>query len=554
MTKCNGKQFVGILLLYLLQNLAYATPRGMVVSENLIASNIGAQILQAGGNAIDAACALGYALAVVNPCCGNLGGGGFMTIFTKDGKAYFINFREKAPLKSTPNLFLNGHNDIDADKLLNGYLSVAVPGTVLGLDTALQKFGSLKRADIIKPAIALALNGFVITAYEEKLFKSYANDFSKEPNVAAIFMPKGKLLKSGAILVQKDLANTLNLIANLGPDVFYHGDIAKIIVTASQAHGGILSLQDFADYSVSETAPISCTYRGYTILSSAPPSSGGITLCETLNILENFPPYDGSWKSIFYVIQALQYAFQDRNNKIGDPAYVNVPTQTLISKSYARLIAQHISPYYYHLKNYQRLLMTHELTDTTHYSIVDKFGNAVSVTYTLNGFFGARVIAANTGFFLNNEMDDFTAKVGSENKFGLLQNKNNAIQPGKCPLSSMSPTIVLKNGKVVLVIGSPGGPRIITTVLLTLLNVIDAKMSLENAAALPRFHFQGYPDNVFTEPFALNSFTRFYLETHGFHLLSQSEWGAVEAIAIDSDGKMTGVNDQRRPDGGVAIQ
>ena len=539
-------RIVSIALLLLSLN-TYAANSGMVVSEQKVASTVGADILRAGGNAVDAAVAVGYALAVVNPCCGNIGGGGFMTIHLANGQNIFINFREKAPFKATRDMFLN-----NPDATTSGYLAVGVPGTVLGLDTALQKYGTMTRKQVMAPAIKLAKEGYQVTWFDAKWFKSYAKDFRQQPNVAAIFLNHGEPYKQGERLVQTDLAYTLQQISDLGPDVFYKGWIADEIVNASKSHGGILTLQDFTNYTVEQLTPIHCNYRGYDIISAPPPSSGGVTLCETLNILENFPLRQLGYRSaqgVQDILEAMRDGYRDRNERLGDPDFITNPIDKLLSKEYAAKLSKKIQQ----LRSAPIVSPTnnhHELTDTTHYSVVDIMGNAVAVTYTINGFFGAKVIAGKTGFFLNDEMDDFATKPGSANKFGLVQYENNDIKPGKRPLSSMTPTIVMKDGKVFMVLGSPGGPRIITSVLLTILNVIDYGMPIQQAVNAPRFHFQGDPDSVDMEPLALPYLTSKRLQLKGYHLTPQSTWSAVEAILIDpKDGNRYGANDCRRPDG-----
>lgn len=522
---------------------------GMVVSENKIASQIGSDILRAGGNAIDAAVAVGYALAVVNPCCGNIGGGGFMTIHLAKGKDIFLNFREKAPLNIKKILYLDEKGKPIADKTTTGYLAVAVPGTVLGLDTALQKYGTMSRKQVMSPAIQLAERGYIITAYEAKQFQAFANDFRTQPNVASVFLKNGHSYRRGERFIQTDLANTLKLISDKGPSAFYHGPIAKAIVTASQMRGGVLTLSDFARYNVEELPPIRCDYLGYTIISAPPPSSGGTMLCEMLNILENFPLNTLGYhtaKSSRLIIEAMRYAYTDRN-QLGDPHFVNNPIDQLLSKNYAQQISERI-------KNdtpitFNQTILNQEKTDTTHYSIMDKNGNAVAVTYSLNGFFGARVIADHTGFFLNNEMDDFSISSGIANKFGLIQSDKNIVAPGKRPLSSMTPTIITKNGKVFMVLGSPGGPRIITAVLLTILNIIDYQFSLQQAINAPRFHYQGQPDIVEAEPLAFSFLTTKRLEHMGYQISTQNTWAAIEAIMVNPNNELTGANDNRRPDG-----
>ncbi len=523
----------------------------MVVSEQQLASDIGAKILAQGGNAIDAAVAVGYALAVVNPCCGNIGGGGFMTIHLANGKNIVLNFREQAPGKASADMY-SKTNDLAGST--QGYLAVAVPGTVLGLETARTRYGTMTRQQLMQPAIDLAENGYPVTAYDAKLFQRFASAFRQQPNVAAIFLKNGQPLMTGEHLVQADLARTLQLIAAQGPDAFYQGSIAKAIVAASQRNGGILSMADFAHYRVEELTPLSCDYRGYTLITVPPPSSGGVILCEMLNILVPFSLYDarhGSINSVQTIIETMRYGFRDRNSALGDPHFVHDPIKHLLSRDYAAQLSQRILTTYTNPSSIVNDALP-ELTDTTHYSVIDHQGNAVAVTYTINGFFGAGVIADGTGFFLNNEMNDFSIGANVANKFGLVQSDANAIAPYKQPLSSMTPTIVMKNGHVFMVIGSPGGPRIITAVLLTLLNVIDFQMDLQSAVNTPRYHYQGIPDVVNLEPLALPFLTSQLLVIKGYPLITQDGWGAVEAIQVLDNGMLYGVNDRRRPDGGAA--
>lgn len=519
---------------------------GMVVTEQALASQVGIDILKAGGNAIDAAVAVGYALAVVDPCCGNIGGGGFMLIHLANNKNIFINFRERAPLAATKDMYL--HANETASSL--GYLAVATPGTVLGLDTALNLYGTMTRQQVMAPAIQLAQEGYTITPAEADGFAKYANDFRAQPNVAQIFLHHDKAYKAGQVLKQADLARTLQLIAAHGPEAFYRGPIANQIVAASKANGGLLSLADFNAYQVELHAPLSCTYQGYTIYSAPPPSSGGVTLCEMLNILEPFDLDEMSLtsaKRVRTIVEAMRFSFADRNSKLGDPDFVNNPINELLSKDYAATISQQIAATTRPLSKLSNLSTEH--TDTTHYSIVDSKGNAVAVTYTLNGYFGANVIAGDTGFFLNDEMDDFTTQPGKPNAFGLVQQEQNAIQAGKRPLSSMTPTIVMKDDNVVMVLGSRGGPRIITSVLLTLLNVLDGHLNLQQAVNAPRFHFQDMPNVVYIEPDAISFLGRLLLEYRHYDFDQQHPWSAVEAIAIDDNNVMYGANDVRNPAG-----
>lgn len=528
--------------------IAFSYQNGMVVSEHKLASIAGAKILNAGGNAIDAAVATAYALAVVTPCCGNIGGGGFMTIHLENGQNFFLNFREKAPLLANKNMFLDAHGKLIPNLSTKGYLAVGVPGTVLGLETALKKFGKLSREVVMQPAIELAEQGYILSPYSYNLLKAYGQSFLNQPHLAAIYSKNGVFLPPGSRIIQHELAKTLRDIAAQGSGVFYHGWIAQTIVAESQQHGGLLSLKDFADYNVQFLNPIHCHYRGYDIISSPPPSSGGITLCEMLNILNYFPLTNIGFRSLNgarIIIEAMRYGFTDRNTRLGDPDFIKNPINELLSEHYAKSLSEKINASIHDLSGE---VQVEESLQTTHFSVMDKKGNAVAMTFTLNGAFGAGVAAANTGFLLNNQMDDF-ASGKNPNKFGLVQSEANSIAGGKRPLSSMTPTIVLDHSNIYIVIGSPGGPRIITAVLLTLLNVIDYHMTLQNAVSKPRFHYQVTPNIVDTEPFAFSSLTKTGLEWYGYHLFRQEPWSAVESILVQNDGTVIGVNDPRRPDG-----
>jgi gamma-glutamyltranspeptidase / glutathione hydrolase len=544
----------------------------MVVTAQHLASDVGAAILRQGGNAIDAAVAVGYALAVTHPCCGNLGGGGFMIIHLADGKSTFINFREKAPLAATANMFLDANGNPIPERSLDGYLAVGVPGTVLGLETAREKYGTLPRATLMAPSIALAQEGFVLTQGDVDVLESATAEFQKQSNVAPIFLKRRAALEPGDRLVQRDLAATLRAISAGGPDAFYRGPIAAAVVAAARANGGILTLEDFASYTVTESPPIACQYRGYTVFSAPPPSSGGVTLCEMLQILQGYPLKAlgfHSSQSIHDMVEAMRYAYRDRNLYLGDPAFVSNPVARLISTQNAQAIRARIAP---HRATSSASLgavgAAHENATTTHYSVVDAKGNAVSVTYTINDDFGAKVIAGSTGFFLNDEMDDFTVKPGAANLFGLVQGSANAIAPGKRPLSSMTPTIVLKDGAPLLVLGTPGGARIITTVLEIIVNVIDYGMPLQEAVDAPRIHHQWLPDTVAAEPFALSAATVAALARMGYHVVPLEPWGAgnaAEAIGIAPSDAATaktlgfprlktlyGASDSRAPAGAAA--
>ena len=549
----------------------------MVVTSQHLATDVGVEIMKQGGNAVDAAVAVGYALAVTNPCCGNIGGGGFATLHMADGKDVFLNFRERAPGASTEKMYLNAAGDVVPDLSLKGYLAVGVPGSVLGLDTLLQKYGTMKREAVMAPAIKLAEEGFVLNDGDVAIMANSVKAFADQPNVAAIFLHDGKPWASGEVFVQKNLANTLKQISAGGPDAFYKGPIADALVDASGKNGGILTKKDLADYTVSEEVPIHCNYRGYDLISAPPPSSGGAAICEILNILKGYPMGDLGFHSasgIHYMVEAMRHTFVDRNFQLGDPDFVKNPLDKLLSDSYAndiraKIDATKATP----SKEVQPGTAPHEGTQTTHYSIVDAKGDAVSVTYTINALFGAKVIAGDTGFFLNDEMDDFTTKPGTANLFGLVQGKTNVIAPSKRPLSSMSPTIVTKDGKTFMVLGSPGGSRIITIVLETLMNVVDYGMNMQEAVDAPRVHHQWLPDEVYVEPFALSPDTTKILTDMGYTIKTQSPWGAAEAILIGPPadpaaavssgndamaaskpvpGRLYGAHDDRRPAGAAA--
>ncbi|SUC34555.1 Gamma-glutamyltranspeptidase precursor [Providencia rustigianii] len=523
--------------LYAASEPAVEAQKGMVVSSQHLASQVGADILKAGGNAVDAAVAVGYAQAVVNPCCGNIGGGGFMTLHLADGKDIFINFRETAPKAASADMYLDKNGQLIKDASLYGYLASGVPGTVKGLDYALEKYGTMDRQQAMKPAIKLARDGFILTRADTDVLDTTTERFKQDPEVARIFLkPDGSAYQPGDRLVQTDLANTLEKIANNGPVAFYEGEIPKIVEEASKKNGGILTAQDFAHYTITDTTPVSCTYRGYKFISAPPPSSGGVTICETLNILEGYDLKEMGFNSAEYIhtlTEAMRHAYMDRNTFLGDPAFVNNPTDKLLSKQYAADLRKEIVPNKATPSTQvQPGMGPHEKPETTHYSVVDDKGNAVSTTYTINGRFGSVVIPPGTGFFLNDEMDDFTTKVGEKNMYGLVQGERNSIAPGKRPLSSMSPTIVTKDGKVFLVLGSPGGSRIISITLQTALNIIDHGMPPQEAVNAPRIHHQWLPDEVYYEQRGVSKDSLALLDKMGYKMVEQTPWGAAELIMI----------------------
>jgi gamma-glutamyltranspeptidase / glutathione hydrolase len=554
---------------------ALESTTGMVVTSQHLASEIGAAVLKRGGNAIDAAVAVGYALAVTHPCCGNLGGGGFMLIHLKDGKDAFINFRERAPLAASADMYLDAKGDPIVEKSLNGWLSVGTPGTVLGLETAREDYGTMSRAALIAPAIDLAEKGFVLQHSELDVIGHGVDNAppgSAGAAVRAIFSNHGRPLAAGDRLVQPDLAASLRLISAGGVQAFYHGANADAVAAASRANGGIISRADFETYTVTHDTPVSCVYRGYTVISAPPPSSGGVTLCEMLNILQGYPLGQYGWRSateVHLVTEAMRRGYFDRNRSLGDPAFVDNPVARLTSMAYADSLRAGIDP--------ARATPSAALgsaaapaenATTTHYSVVDRWGSAVSVTYTINDDFGAKVIAGRTGYLLNDEMDDFTAKPGAPNGFGLVQGKANAIAPGKRPLSSMDPTIVLKDGKPVLVVGTPGGSRIITTVLEILIAVIDHQIPLQEAVDAPRYHHQWLPDTLQAEPGALTPETVSALEAMGHKVVPLEVWTAgnsaavigiaptdpagARALGFPHTGVLLGANDARTPAGSAA--
>jgi len=509
---------------------------GMVVTAHRLATRVGVDVLKRGGNAIDAAVAVGYAMAVVYPGAGNLGGGGFMTIQFADGRKTFLDFREKAPLAAARDMYLDRSGNVIKGASTRGHLAAGVPGTVAGLEYAREKYGTRQRGALMAPAIGYAERGFVLDEGDAALLAVAGNDFRADAASAAIFLNHGEPYKAGDRLVQKDLARTLRQIAGRGPDAFYRGSIADAIAAASAAGNGIITKADLEQYAVRELAPIECDYRGYHIVSAPPPSAGGVIVCEILNILEGYPLQGLGYRSapaVHYQIEAMRHAYVDRNSYLGDPDFVRNPVAHLLDKGYAEKIRAAIDPVKAGIsRELGPGIEPHEGNNTTHYSIVDREGNAVAVTYTLNEWFGARVTAAKTGILLNDEMDDFTVKLGAPNLYGLVQGEANAIAPGKRPLSSMSPTIVSRDGKPVLVIGSPGGSRIITVVVHCILNVIDYGMNIQEAIDAPRFHQQWLPDATSVESLAISPDTRRILVDMGHKFVNSGAMGNAAGILV----------------------
>jgi gamma-glutamyltranspeptidase / glutathione hydrolase len=526
---------------------------GIVASQEALATNVGLDILKRGGNAVDAAVAVGFALAVTLPQAGNLGGGGFMLVhIAESGETIAIDYREKAPLAASRDMFLDAEGKPDPKLSLFSGLSSGVPGTVAGLSMALDRYGTMSLKDVIAPAIALARDGVVVTpdlagalANGHELFANYSTS-------SGIFLKSdGSDFQPGDRLVQADLAGSLELIANDGPDAFYRGEIGKLIAAEMKRSGGLITEEDLAKYEAIERVPVKGTYRGYEVVSMPSPSSGGAHVIQILNILEGFPigelGFAGA-ETMHLMAEAMKRAYADRSEYLGDSDFTPVPVAGLTSKKYAETLRVGIDqahatasatikpsdPYPY------------EGEQTTHFSVVDKDGNAVANTYTLNLLFGNGLVAEGTGILMNNEMDDFSAKPGVPNAYGLIGGKANAIEPGKRPLSSMSPTLVLKDGKVVLVTGSPGGSRIITTVLQVIMNVIDHGMNVAEASAAPRMHHQWLPDELRIEE-GFSPDTLRLLEGMGHAIKLQPTMGSTQSIMRREDGALYGASDPRRP-------
>jgi gamma-glutamyltranspeptidase/glutathione hydrolase len=535
----------------------------MVATVQPEASKVGVAILQQGGNAIDAAVAVGFALAVVYPEAGNIGGGGFMLFRRTDGEVHFLDYREKAPAKATANMYLDGQGNVVPDMSTIGYQAIGVPGSVAGMAYAQRHWGKLTLKQVMEPAIRLARDGFVLDYDEAKVFHdSQLAQFSESHR---IFQHDGDYYKQGDVFKQPDLARTLERIAD-NPDDFYHGSLARELAASLQKGGGLITADDLAQYEVKERQ-IRGTYRGYEIISAPPPSSGGIALVEVLNILEGYDlakQGDRSAQSIHLTAEAFQRAFFDRAEFLGDPDFSKIPVAQLMDKRYGNAWRETIPlrratpsaelrrpSIFSQLDSYARAHpqpnSIRESQHTTHYSIVDPEGNAVAVTTTLNDGFGSRVTAQGLGFLLNDEMDDFSSKPGVPNMFGLLQGPANAIGPGKRPLSAMTPTIVLNNGKLFLVLGSPGGPTIITTVANVLMGVVDYGLNIEQAVNAPRFHEQWMPDQIEMETVGFSPDTIAILEHMGHKTkIAHGYWGDAECIAVDGKtGELLGASDGR---------
>lgn len=524
---------------------------GMVVSSSDLATKVGVEILKKGGNAVDAAVAVGFALAVTYPYAGNIGGGGFMVIHLNNGKNTTIDYREKAPLKAYRNMFLDKNGNFDPKLSQEGATSVGVPGSVAGLIYALNKYGTMKLPEVIQPAIDLAEKGFQLDYSTAASIKEHLNEFKKYPGSYKKFTNDGFPYKAGDIFRQPDLAETLKLIRDKGDDGFYKGTIAALFIKEIKKLGGYISQADLNKYSPVERKPILGNYRGYEIVSMPPPSSGGIALVEMLNILENYHFKQQDWGSSEYIhdlVEAMKYTYADRTKYLGDPDFYPVPSNGLTSKEYAKSIFKKIKNYATPAKDISagNPLKYKESNETTHYSVYDKFGNAVSTTTTINSGYGSKIVVEGAGFLLNNEMDDFSAKPGVPNQFGLLGSKANSIQPQKRMLSSMTPTIVLKDNKPYIVIGSPGGSTIITVVLQVIMNCIDFNMNIQQAIDIPRIHDQWLPDQIDFEKYGLTTDVKNNLIKMGYKIGEERTLGVAEGIMIDNkDHVIYGASDPR---------
>jgi gamma-glutamyltranspeptidase / glutathione hydrolase len=564
------KSLIALLLAAALASAAWAAPmrpvhapHAMVVSVHELASRAGVEIMQAGGNAVDAAVATGFALAVVHPQAGNLGGGGFMLIRMSDGATHFIDYREKAPAAATADMYLDAQGNVIENLSLVGYKAIGVPGSVAGLAFAQKKYGKLPLDRVMAPAIKIAREGYPL-AWEDARDLEDA-DLARFSESHRIFQRNGKFYKPGEILKQPELAKTLERIAKNADD-FYRGEMARQLAASIQKGGGLVTPDDLANYEVKEREPIRGTYRGYDVISAPPPSSGGIALMEILNILEGYDLTkfgSRSAESIHLTTEAFRRAFYDRAEFLGDPDFAKIPVAQLIDKRYAAGWRETIDPahasasvdlrrpeVFNELERYAQahplpMAPVREPQNTTHYSVVDADGNAVAVTTTLNDSFGSRVTAEGLGFLLNDEMDDFASKAGVPNTYGLIQGPANAIGPGKRPLSAMTPTIVLKDGKLFLVMGSPGGPTIITTVSNILMGVVDYGLDIQEAVNAPRFHHQWMPDHLKVED-RISPDTLAILRTKGHKIEVEHLWGDGECVEVDPrTGDRLGASDGR---------
>jgi len=526
--------------------------QGMVSSQEAVASRIGLEVLQRGGNAVDAAVAVGFALAVTLPRAGNLGGGGFMLIYLADqGETVALDYREKAPAAAHRDMFVGEDGQADPELSRRHPLAVGVPGTVAGLAMALESYGTMELAEVIAPALELAQEGITVTPDLSVSLKALEDRLTAWPSSRKIFFKgEGRFFEPGDLFVQKDLAKSLRIIAKGGAEAFYGGEVGRKVVASVQENGGILTVADLEAYRPALRQPLRGKYRGYDVVTMPPPSSGCHVL-QILNLLEEFPLAElghNSAEVIHLLAEAMKLAYADRSRYLGDPDFAEVPLKKLISKEYAAERRQRIRRHWAIPSDtlMPTRVLPEESEETTHFSVVDRAGNVVSNTYTLNFSYGSGLVAEGTGILLNNEMDDFSAAPGVPNAFGLLGAEANAVEAGKRPLSSMSPTIVFRKNKPYLVTGSPGGSRIITTVAQLLLNVLDHGMNVAEATHAPRVHHQGFPDELRVEE-GLSPDTLRLLRPRGHRISLNSVMGSTQSILLTGDGTLFGASDPRRP-------
>ncbi len=531
---------------------------GMVVSAHPEASKIGADILKKGGNAVDAACAVQFALAVSYPVAGNIGGGGFMVIRMKDGKSYTLDYREKAPLKADRNMYLDKSGKVIPGLSLDSHLAAGVPGSVDGILNAHKRFGKLKFRDVIQPSIDLAKKGFPVTGKQAERLNTYKKSFLEMNDFSTAFVKEGEW-KEGDTLKQPELAHTLELIRDRGRDGFYRGEVAKALTKQMKKHGGLITQKDLDEYRSIWREPVTGNYKNFKIISMPPPSSGGVSLMQLLGMTEPYPVKKWGWhdvKTVHLMVEAERRVYADRAEFLGDPDFYKVPVKGLLDKKYLNE----------RMKNYDPGKATpsseishgnpsrHESEETTHYSVVDGSGNAVAVTTTLNRGYGCKIVVDGAGFLLNNEMDDFSVKPGVPNSYGLVGGEANSVQPGKRMLSSMTPTILEKDGRLFMVVGSPGGSTIITSVYQTIFNVVEHGMNMQEAVTASRFHSQWLPDVVYYEKGGFPDSLKQQLEAMGHKLKERSSIGRVDAILCKPDGVLEGGADPRGDDVAVGVK
>ncbi|HSR50361.1 MAG TPA: gamma-glutamyltransferase [Acidobacteriota bacterium] len=527
--------------------------KGMVVSTNPYASDVGREILQKGGNAVDAAVAVGFALAVVHPAAGNIGGGGFMVLHdAQQGREYTVDYREMAPAAAHRDMYLDEEGKAVPERSRMGYLASGVPGSVAGMHLAWQRFGKLEWKELVEPAIRLADEGFEVSDVLADSLRRAARLLGQFPESKRIFLKGGQFWSEGETFRQPELAETLRRIAEQGPDGFYRGETARLIAEDMKAHGGNITEEDLENYQPKMREPVRGTYRGYEVVSMGPPSSGGVILVEMLNMIEPYPIAHlgfGSSRGVHLKAEVMRRAFADRAEFLGDPDFNDLPTDALVSKDYARRWEPSIETEWASPSSY----VSHgdapgyESDDTTHYSVVDADGNGVAVTTTINGGYGSGVTVKGAGFLLNNEMDDFTSKPGVPNLYGLIQGEANSVGAGKRPLSAMTPTIVKKDGQLFMVLGSPGGPTIINTVFQIILNVVDHGMNIQEAVNAPRVHHQWLPDQIRAESDALVMDVVHALQNKGHRITFTGGIGDAHCILVDPDNGMRyGAPDPRR--------